>query len=151
MKSSQKLGQQIIFSIQLPRKALAGGKTWPRTAINRWRFVCAWRLYIHYTEDLLSLGCTRLWTLSSFCTLSITFIWSKNLMRLRNDHTGHIKATHLTFELPSLGIQISLGQLYCLLVRSHSWTVFLALEVFFVFWCEKIWILSIITLALLEK
>lgn len=136
MKSSQKLGQQIIFSIQLPRKALAGGKTWPRTAINRRRFVCTWRLYIHYTEDFPSLGRTRLWTLSRFWTLSITFIWSRNLMRLRNDHTGHIKATHLTSELPSLGIQISLRQLYCLLVHSHSWTMLLALEVFF---CLSVW------------
>lgn len=49
MKSSQKLSQQIFFSLQLPRKALAGDTTrpWPRK--NRWRLDCITCLYIFVT------------------------------------------------------------------------------------------------------
>lgn len=55
-------------------------------------------------------------------------------MNLSNDHIGHIKATPLSSELSSFGIQISLRQLYYLLVHSHSWTIkFFALEVFLSF------------------
>lgn len=103
MKSSQKLGQQIIFFLQLPRKALAEDMTRPWTMINSWRLVCIMPLYIQHPKEHFSLDYTRFCIPSRFHTLPISllqasFIWSRNSKSFRKGRNiGNIKSTPLYF------------------------------------------------------